>query len=302
MSSYRICYGTAEAALRLAKVWFGSDGSYYVAMPVPMKDRAVLAKFTVNYATDARFMPFSEAVDLAEAKRADKEIKFTHHPDGFIQFSGANVVSGKDEDGGIRGVGTMSWPLWDPVRGPAFGLGITRPYDLLGQVKPRASDLVIAPEAVAAVPDWDQLVLEGYYFPALWRRFVRYRGGAPYLSVFHPCKAMLELRVLFPRGTEAVDGFLGIEVYTSYASADADDPAPPGFIFGGPSGDARTTDSGEMEADAIYCFYPSDGIPAHRSIDRIADYMMLEVPRGLRDIDGQPRNPWERTDEPNRPL
>lgn len=299
---YRLLYGTASTALRLGRIWFGTDGSYYFAMPVPTTDRSVLAKFTVNYATDARFVALSEAVDIAEAKREDKEIKFAHHPDGFVQFSGAHLISGKKPDGTIKGIGTMSWPLWDPVRGPAFALGITRPFEILSQVTPRPSDVLLAQDDVAAVPDWDQLVLEAHYFPALWRRFVRYRDGVPYLSVYHPCKAVLELRVLLPRGTEEVDGFIGVEVYTQYGSADIDEPAKGGFIFSGPTGDARRNDKGETEADGIYCFYPSDNIPASRSLDHVPDYMMLEVPRGMRDVDGRPRDDWNRPDEPNRPL
>ncbi len=165
MSKYRILYGSTSAALRLGRIWFGSDGSYYFSMPIPTTDRAVLAKFTVNYAADAGFVALPEVVDLAEAKRADKEIKFTHHPDGFVQFSGANLVSGKEPDGTIRGIGTMSWPLWDPVRGPAFALAITKPYDLLAEVPPRPSDVLIAQDGVAAVPDLGPTGLGGALLP-----------------------------------------------------------------------------------------------------------------------------------------
>lgn len=44
---------------------------------------------TVNYAKQHMEAPLEEAVDLAAAEGQDKEIKLSHHPDGFMQFSGA---------------------------------------------------------------------------------------------------------------------------------------------------------------------------------------------------------------------
>lgn len=51
---------------------------------------------------------------LEDAKR---RLKLSHHPEGFLQFSGHGVVSGRDAEGHIRGIGVKSWPLYKPTLG-----------------------------------------------------------------------------------------------------------------------------------------------------------------------------------------
>jgi hypothetical protein len=142
-------------------------------------------------------------------------------------------------------MGVMTWPLWDPIRGPAFGLALTKPEDFLPETTESADTVVFDDGDVTSLDDADVVSLVGYYFPPLWRRFIRPDAkGRPVIRVFHPAKAFLELRVLLPHSKCELPGFLAIETYTQYSiPLFADDGEPgdanqvhepePGFIFPG---------------------------------------------------------------------
>jgi hypothetical protein len=279
--SYRIAYEREGRTFRLTRIVFGGDGSYYVSTPVHPLQRAVLAMFTVNYARQESTVALSEAVDLADAAADDKEIKLSHHPDGFMQFSGAGLVSGREETGKIRGVGVDTWTLMAPIRGPAFAIAITDIEEFVTDTTVTADTLLFTDVDVVALPEADQVVLEGYYFPPLWRRFIRVdHRGELVISIFHPAKAVLHLRVALPPDSCEVPGFLGFEVYTNYLKAEGEDPRP-GFIMSGSTGNLRRNEAGEMLGDGIYCFYPAEDFPvATRNIDFVRDYMMNEVNPG----------------------
>ena len=114
---------------KICKIWFGSDGSYYVAVPYHPANKAVLFKQTVNFdasapkkVDDYYVTPLSEAIDMGSSD--DARIKLSHHPDGFIHFSGDGLISGRKPDGSPKGIGIQSWPLKLGCRGPAFSLSI----------------------------------------------------------------------------------------------------------------------------------------------------------------------------------
>lgn len=79
---------------------------------------------SVNYALQEQFVAFSELSDHAGVEDERAALKLSHHPDGFVQFSGTGITSGRDDSGQPKGVGLVSWPLSDPVQGPSFGLVI----------------------------------------------------------------------------------------------------------------------------------------------------------------------------------
>lgn len=56
--------------------------------------------------------------DESEQYSAKDIVKFSYHPDGFVQFSSATnnrIVSGRNLDGTAKGLGVVSWPLSNPV-------------------------------------------------------------------------------------------------------------------------------------------------------------------------------------------
>ena len=93
---------------KLFKVWFGQDGSYYVTAPYHSAKTATLWKRTVGYDTPFGKMavdPLDTVVDVATLDDDEGRLKLSHHPDGFCQFSGQGILSGRDENGQIKGVG-----------------------------------------------------------------------------------------------------------------------------------------------------------------------------------------------------
>lgn len=183
----------------------------------------------------------------------------------------------------------MTWPLWEPIRGPAFGLALTRLDEFVPETTENAATVVFEDTDVSRLDDADVVSLEAHYFPPLWRRFIRPDPkGRPVIRVFHPAKAVLELRVLLPHAKCELPGFLGIEIYTQYSIsllADAGEPedaehvheSEPGFIFSGSTGNLRRNEDGELLGDGIYCMYPVHQIAGARNLDFVPDYTMKEV-------------------------
>lgn len=66
--------------------------------------------------------------DESEQYSAKDIVKFSYHPDGFVQFSSASnnkIVSGRNSDGTPKGLGVLSWPLNNPIStGPSMSMTI----------------------------------------------------------------------------------------------------------------------------------------------------------------------------------
>ncbi len=124
--NYLVIYEKNNIKHKICRVMFGSDGSYYVTSPYHPVNKAVLMKLTVKYGEymEETQVSYKEALDMASLDDDDKRLKLTHHPSGFIQFSGQGIISGKDADGAPKGVGIQSWPLTQPVPGPSFGVAL----------------------------------------------------------------------------------------------------------------------------------------------------------------------------------
>ena len=272
---YTIAYEADGAQYKLCKIWFGADGSYYVTSPYHPAERALLMKATVNYADSAMRSYFHEALDLASAEDDNRRIKLSHHPDGFLQFSGEGIISGKDSDGNIRGIGVMTWPLDEPVSGPAFSVTV-RGIEQFQTVGATTDDLcVFSRDEISATPGWNQLVLEGHYLPAAWRRFVRRDSdGTHSIGIVHPQGAVLQLKVLFPPERAALQGFIGVELY---ASTTTEETPSPSFSLSGSTGNLRRNEQGELLGDGIFCLYPRLSIAARRSLDYRRVYIPPEV-------------------------
>jgi len=62
--------------------------------------------------------------DESEQYSADDIVKFSYHPDGFVQFSSVTnnkIISGRNSDGIPKGLGVLSWPLDNPIStGPSM--------------------------------------------------------------------------------------------------------------------------------------------------------------------------------------
>lgn len=61
----------------------------------------------------------SGAIEVAVLDDDEQRLKVSHHPDGFLQFSGNEIRSGREATGAPNGIGIVSWPLHQPTLGPS---------------------------------------------------------------------------------------------------------------------------------------------------------------------------------------
>ena len=253
-----------EEFRRLAKLIFGSDGSYYVTLPYHESRRATVFKMSTNYDAGTFFVSSSENV-VETASIDEREIKFSHHPDGFAQFSGPGITSGRNVDGTAKGMAVFTSPLNEIFRGPAFNYAIRNIEELELIQNVDADAMVFDLSEYLPIGPTNALNFEAHYFVPMWRRFVRYDAkDRPIINIQHPCGANLELRI-FPSATECdYPGILGFELYQIPRDLGT------GYSFGGPAERMRRNEHGQRIADAIFCMYPRD--------DRIAAERSLQFP------------------------
>jgi hypothetical protein len=99
------------------------------------------------------------------------------------------------------------------------------------------------------------LIIEAYYFSALWRRFVRMHGGVPIVLLRHPSGAILELRVCPPPNNNWRTGFLGVDLWPAPVSLGNESS---GFAMSSPTGELRYNEKKELESTALFAYYPPD--------------------------------------------
>ncbi|NUO79855.1 hypothetical protein HUU05_07245 [candidate division KSB1 bacterium] len=269
---YTIVFRKEGISYKLCKIWFGRDGSYYVTSPYHPEHRAFVMKIRVNYSLQETTIALEDAIDTAGIEDDNSCLKLSHHPDGLVQFSGHGILSGRDADGNIRGFGVMSWPLDRPVLGPAFSLLFRGVEQLESAHSDLASTLLFTDDELTSIPNANTLYLEGFYFPGLWRRFIRIEpDGTRTISVLHPAKAIVKLKVLFASDKCERDGFIGLELYTDRVEPTF--ATSPSFALTGSTGNVGRNLQGQVTADSIQCMYPRGDL----RVQRMLEYMMPEV-------------------------
>ncbi len=260
---------------KLFKVWFGPDGSYYVTAPYHTAKTASFFKRTARYGTPFGKMTVSspETTDVAILDDDDGRLKFAHHPDGFCQFSGHGIVSGKDVDEKIKGIGVFARALRaiGPKFGPVFGVvvyGIADfdvcegigPHDVLFRIDDLAPPVVtpIASESgdeepAPPLPRVESLWIEGFYFQPAFRRFISREGdGSLRMFMPHPTGIVIPLRVVLAPDTCALPGFIGLYACREMVAFGAES----GFSINGPAENYREDAFGRRLGDVIACYYP----------------------------------------------
>lgn len=234
-SRYTILYRSGDALIKLCKIIFGRDGSYYVTCPYHPHNRASVFKAEIRFADNEQDIHFDDVLDLATLDDDDRRLKLSHHPDGLVQFSGEGVVSGLDSAGSIRGIGTFSWPLALPTAGPAFALAMTGIDEFARSPDPVGDgDVVFDADEVELFEEPVQFILEGYYLPPLWRRFLRRERGDLIVWLAHPSRAILKLKAILAPSDCDLPGGIGLELYSLPATSEEQS----GFFLSGPTGGA----------------------------------------------------------------
>ncbi len=271
MSKHTILISVQGKLYKICKIWYGSDGSYYITVPYHPANRAVLSKNTVNYVTsvptsaDHEYaIPLDESLEIGSSD--DARIKLSHHPDGFVQFSGQGLISGKNPDGSPKGIGIHSWPLEHGCKGPAFSLGVRgiEQFELAGEEDDNVC--VLNYDELTLIPGSTGAVIEGHYFPLLWRRFIRFRpDGKRVIPIMHPAGVVLELPVLLPNDACPIGGFIGLDFF-GFLSREPSSGS--GYSISSSTGNLRENEKGELLGDGLFCFYPRpDDLPTPRSFD-----------------------------------
>lgn len=267
--SYTLCYEADSRAVDLCKIMFGGDGSYYVTAPYHPLNRAVIAKMTINYAAGEQYNALSDALDVGVLDDEDKRLKLSHHPDGFLQFSGHGVLSGLDELRRPRGLGVFSWPLIKPTLGPSFSVAFSDPFALGRTSKKSGLRLVFREDEVEHMrtPSIRGLIVTGYYFPARWRELVYKLDGQWWLDLVQPhAQAVKRLKVVLASVESDFPGFLGLEVAPHDVNPGQEEPS---FFISSSTGNLRRNAKGDLLGDQLVCMYPdmTDGEWTGRSLN-----------------------------------
>jgi hypothetical protein len=177
---------TGSGCHKICRVWFGSDGSYYVTAPYHKARNASVSVTTAYYERRRSQIDRSSHVDLRLLDDDERRLKLSHHPDGFAQFSGEGIISGRDANGRPKGIGIMSFPLTLPPRtGPSFACAILGLEDFTPGDSQRAGAVNCEDANIPPLAGTSGFILKGSYFTVEWREHVFRRDGVWYLDMQH---------------------------------------------------------------------------------------------------------------------
>lgn len=255
---YRILWRDNGALSKLFSIIFGKDGSYYVTSPYHPIDTAYVHRMRIRYGKhgEAIEIPRGNIVEYGFLKGVQNNLKLAHHPDGFVQFSGRGIKSGKDVNGHPKGLGVQAWPLTSFCEGPAFGMSIVgmqhfKKYEGRGD----GNTIVFDSSHYSHEVPLTTFVIEGHYFPADCRQFIyRVCTGGLEVTKIHPAGLSMPLRVVLPDPSCALGGFIGLRMYP-HANHIFDD-CECGFHLGSSTGNEIIDEEGVNWFEQLYCFYP----------------------------------------------
>lgn len=103
-------------------VSYGSGGFALILPRLINFQKGRLEKIQVTYKNYGTHLDIKR--DESEQYSSTDIVKFSYHPDGFVQFSSTTnnrIVSGRKSDGTPKGLGLISWPLDNPIStGPSM--------------------------------------------------------------------------------------------------------------------------------------------------------------------------------------
>jgi hypothetical protein len=250
-TDYTIAYSEEGKTYKIAKVIFGSDGSYYLTCPYHQTNTAFLCKGFIDADKTSQEFSLDEVPQSATVDDDEKRLKLSHHPDGWVQFSGNGFISGRGSLGRSSGINMESFPLTMNNRAGAFTITIRNPieFKLLEQHTDRvclfAADQMLSPNQS------NLLIVEGTYFPEWWRRFVRTdHSGQLVLDAAYSGPTLVRWRVLpFPGDSKGL-GLLGINAYRWRIDSHT------GFDFIVSVIGKQIGEHNSQKQEALFCMYP----------------------------------------------
>lgn len=243
---------------KVFKVGFGGDGSYYVTAPYHPHDKAIAGKILVDYSL-RRPIELKEglnrALKLTVLDDDERRLKLSHHRDGFLQFSGEGIRSGRNASGSARGLGVMSWTLDEPTFGPSFGVNMFRPEHMGQEGHPFPGDVVVNADELEHMRlpghEFMDVRFEGHYLPPRFRSFVSLAPGGGYrISIVNPQSHVVKnLQVVMASKECSYPGIIGV-------AAEPHELGLEGFILTSSTGSLRRNLKGDLIGEQLVCVYP----------------------------------------------
>jgi hypothetical protein len=252
-SRYTIIYESKTKRYKLCRILLTSDGSYFVTCPYHESNLVSLMKRTFNF-PNPKARSNDAPLEYGLVDDDDHRLKLSHHPDGFVQFSGNGILSGRNSDGTPKGIGLMSWPLSRPTAGPACAVTILNPqaFKKAGPAEP--TDIIFRADDLYQTDNDNGLAIELYYFPGLWRRFVKASSHGPVIWLKHPRDSILELRVCKSPADSWKIGFLGVDLWSCPVRFG---DAKSGFALSSSTGGLHYNDEKELEGQGLLAIHPA---------------------------------------------
>jgi hypothetical protein len=243
-----------EKQFKLFKLIFHPDGSYFVTAPYHQENSAFVFKAVVDYRKHTQTTPFNEMIEKLELDDENLALKISHHSDGFLQFSGTNIRSGREADGTPKGMGIQSWRHDNPPHGPAFSITIKNINCLKLNDKISDENFIIDADTIADGLEFDDVSIEGFFIPINFIQYIFIENGREYVSLTHPTGLNLKLNVLRPVTNENCKGFFGINIQMVKLQFDSIEC---GFAFSTSTGDVKIQCGHIIKGTGMYAIYPN---------------------------------------------
>mgnify|MGYP001158983328 CR=1 FL=1 len=119
MEKFTLILEDSGQRYKVLKVLFYTEGGCAVLLPYHPAKEGVLGKFLFDYRNRNTIIGY----DSMKKFRVDNQVKLSFHSDGFVQFSGSHIKSGRKRNGKPKGLGIFIDPLSKVIKtGPTFGL------------------------------------------------------------------------------------------------------------------------------------------------------------------------------------
>jgi hypothetical protein len=201
-------------------------------------------------------IPKEHILEYGYLEGVQNNLKLAHHPDGFIQFSGRGIRSGKDVNGYPKGLGVQAWPLSSFCAGPAFGMSIVgmqlfkKHEEIVG-----GNTIIFDSSHYSHEAPLTTFVIEGHYFPGDCRQFIYPTStGGLEITKIHPTGLSMPLKVVLPDPSCALGGFIGLRMYPHANHIFGDCEC--GFHLGSSAGNEVVDEQGVHWFEQLYCLYP----------------------------------------------
>jgi hypothetical protein len=250
---YTVAISKNGEIYKICKIFFGNDGSYYVSVPYHSAKKSFIFKSTyhINSESKPETIMLSKVIDSCSSD--NKRVKLSHHPDGFVQFSGDGLISGKNEKGDSKGVGLYSWPLTKPPIGPAFSISFwgVRDFQIVeNDHMNRKQEKTLIFEDSLLMRKGNGYILEGIYFPESAKDQIMTHNNKPFIPLAHPILGNVPIPTILETSI-AITGIMGIIIYKENLSFKN---ISSGFVISG-SPEVKT-DEGVQKMTLIGCQYP----------------------------------------------